>query len=254
MSGNRSSYADVGARTRQAIERAGAAGAPAHAMRALAAVVCHLTTYSKTEDTVSRSQLAQSVGVDTRTISRGMAWLSKHGVLEWKPGSSIPGGARTVSRVAFPPVTGDRTDASTGDRTDASSDHRPVTDLTPTGDRSRTRPGHTLSRFREGTEKSSERSDDDPIRIEAIRQADDQRNSGLVIRNYNALVDSIEKRLRQQARDQATAEAEARARREAQRAATQRQRDQDAAAALTMEENAARAAGLASAIRSGGTT
>jgi len=100
----RDGYREVGAATRQALERA-MPGLTLREARVLLAAIWHLTTWSRLTDHVSIGQLAQLANMDVRHTTRAVQRLAARGVLHYTPGGSPKGGRRVPSRISLPPAT-----------------------------------------------------------------------------------------------------------------------------------------------------
>jgi len=160
---SRSGYADVGRVTRAAVARAIDEGAPTHALRVLLVVVAAVASWSRVEDNISRRAIAHQAGMDERQTRRAIEWLHAHGVIDWRPGGSTPGGRRYLSRVRL-------LETDTGGGTDHGSERPPVAAQTTgrrdhpwsqeaaTGGRTGSRPGVAVTPVPRSTEKKTEKT------------------------------------------------------------------------------------------------
>jgi hypothetical protein len=121
---SRQPYAEVGKRSRAAIDRAQAADLSRCEHKVLLAIVSLLTTWSKTEDEIALSQLAKLAHVHPRTVRRALQHLNALGIVLYTPGGSAPSGTRRRSLVGLPPGTAicPQSDGDTGDAHDCLGD------------------------------------------------------------------------------------------------------------------------------------
>jgi hypothetical protein len=107
----RDDYADVGHRTRQAIERALEGGAGSAQMAVLLGVVYWLSTFSRADDTVSLARVAQSAGIWSGELTTCPKWardrvgkhlkaLSRMGAVIYNHGGQA--GGSKVSSISLP--------------------------------------------------------------------------------------------------------------------------------------------------------
>lgn len=101
MARRRDSYADVGAATREAVERA-MPDLTLPEARVLLVLVSRLTTWSRLSDRIAMRQIAEATGMDDRAVRRAVSSLASRGVIGRSVGGSVASEGRKASLFELP--------------------------------------------------------------------------------------------------------------------------------------------------------
>lgn len=98
----RDDFGQVGAATRDAIERTLALDPPKPALRVLLALIHSHTTWSHLGEQTSRGRLMNLTGMSEAAVKVGINWLKANDIIIWIPGGQTGGGDRYLSLARFP--------------------------------------------------------------------------------------------------------------------------------------------------------